>query len=161
MSVNNYQAHLLVLPEDRANSEIATGFLLNPQLNQRSIQVLPFARGWRTVIERFVRDYVPTMGKYPHRLIVLLIDFDGDENRLDHVKREIPEDLKERVFVLGVLSEPEKLRRGTGKNFEEIGEALARDCPRDVNDLWNHDLLKHNRTELDRVITAVRVFLFD
>jgi hypothetical protein len=29
VSVNKYQPHFLVLPEDRANSQVANGFLLN------------------------------------------------------------------------------------------------------------------------------------
>lgn len=81
MSVNKYQSHILVLPEDRANSEIANGFLLNPNLNIRSIQILPYAHGWRTVLNKFTSDHISEMRQYPHRNILLLIDFDEDENQ--------------------------------------------------------------------------------
>jgi hypothetical protein len=160
MSVNKYQPHILILPEDRATSEIATGFLLNSKLNERSIQVLPFRHGWKTVVEKFIHDYVSTMRQYPDRMIVLLIDFDGDENRFDYVEQQIPEDLKNRVFLLGVLSEPERLKSSLGKNFEKIGEALSNDCSDNTDVLWKHDLLKHNKTELERMIVSVKPFLF-
>lgn len=160
MSVNKYQLHILVLPEDRANSEMATGFLLNSKLNDRSIQVLPFVRGWKTVVEKFTDDFVPTMRQYPARMIVLLIDFDENENRFDYVGQRIPEDLRNRVFVLGVLSEPEELKSSLRKNFEEIGEALSSDCSDNTDVLWQHDLLRHNKTELERMVSSVKPFLF-
>jgi len=160
MSINKYQPHILVLPEDRANSEMATGFLLNSKLNERSIQVLPFVRGWKTVVEKFTDDFAPTMRQYSGRTVVLLIDFDEDENRFDYVGQKIPEDLKNRVFVLGVLSEPEKLKNSLRKSFEEIGEALSTECSDNTDALWKHDLLKHNKTELDRMIFSVKPFLF-
>lgn len=40
MSVNFYKPHVLVLPEDDANRQIAIGFLLDPGLKQRNIQIL-------------------------------------------------------------------------------------------------------------------------
>ncbi len=161
MSVNNYRPHILVLPEDSANSEIANGFLLNPDLNERLIQVLPFVRGWMTVINKFMDDHAPKMRLYPERMIVLLIDFDEQEDRLAYVEQKIPSDLKDRVFVLGVLSEPEQLRSDIKKSFEEIGETLATDCSDNTDQLWSHDLLKHNKIELGRMVTAVKPFLFN
>ncbi len=161
MSVNNYRPHILVLPEDSANSEIANGFLLNPNLNERLIQVLPFARGWMTVVDKFTDDHVSKMRLYPERMIVLLIDFDEQEGRLDFVSAKIPSDLKDRVFVLGVLSEPEQLKSDIKKGFEEIGEALATDCSDNTDKLWSHDLLKHNKIELERMIVTVKPFLFN
>jgi len=61
MSVNKYKPHVVVLPEDRANLQIANGFLLNPDLNERLIQVLPHVRGWQTVLNKFVDERVPVM----------------------------------------------------------------------------------------------------
>jgi hypothetical protein len=161
MSVNNYRPHILVLPEDSANSEIANGFLLNPNLNERLIQVLPFARGWMTVLDKFIDDHVSKMRLYPERMIVLLIDFDEDEDRLAYIETKIPSDLKNRVFVLGSFSEPEKLKSEIKKGFEEIGEVLSTDCSDNTDQLWSHDLLKHNRNELERMIINVKPFLFN
>lgn len=135
-------------------------FVLHPSLNDRAIQIMPPLRGWQNVVKLFTDDYAPEMPKYSERRMVLLIDFDEDENRLSYVKSQIPNALKERVFVLGVLSEPEKLRTDIKKTFEEIGEALAKDCCDRTNELWVHDFLKHNKPELDRMALSVKPFLF-
>ena len=45
MSVNNHRPHVLVLPEDEANEELVNGFLLDPSIKLRNIQVLPSAGG--------------------------------------------------------------------------------------------------------------------
>ena len=161
MSINKYQRHILVLPEDDANRQIANGFVLDPNLNNRVIQVLSPADGWKKVVDKFTNDHAPEMRQFPNRMIVLLIDFDERENRLSYVQSQIAEDLKERVFVLGVLSEPENLKRDIKKTFEEIGETIAKDCSENKNELWEHDLLRHNKTELERMILSVKPFLFD
>jgi hypothetical protein len=57
--INRYQPHILVLPEDDANSQLANGFLL--ELDQSAltkIQVLPEASGWRVVLNSFESDHV-------------------------------------------------------------------------------------------------------
>ncbi|MEH2008632.1 hypothetical protein [Nostoc sp.] len=144
MSSNKHKPHILVLPEDDANRQIANGFILDINLNSHAIQVLPEARGWEDVVEKFTNSYASTMRQYPHRMIALLIDFDENEDRLSYVKNKIPDELENRVFVLGVLSEPERLRKDIKRNFEKIGEALAKDCSDNTNNLWGHDLLKHN-----------------
>jgi hypothetical protein len=169
MGVNKYQDHVLVLPEDDANRQIANGFILNSNVNEFAIQVLPIADGWGKLVDKFKDDHVSEMRRFPRRRMVLLIDFDGQGERLTYVKNQIPEDLQDRVFILGVLSEPEDLKGmrkksesiGTGK-LEQIGETLANDCSNNnTNGLWGHDLLKHNKTELDRMILSVRPFLFN
>jgi len=86
MSVNKYLPHILVLPEDEADSDIANGFLLHPQLNARSIQVLPYVGGWKVVVEKFITNFIPTMRQHPDRWFVLLIDFDREESRLDYIR---------------------------------------------------------------------------
>jgi len=161
--INKYKKHILVLPEDEANIQIANGFVLHPNLNDRAIQVMPPLRGWKKVVEAFTEEYAPEMiTKYSDRMIVLLRDFDNNyESRLSYVKDQIPEELKARVFVLGVLSEPENLRTDINKHFEQIGEALATDCPDKTNELWEHNLLKHNKGELDRLASSVKPFLFN
>lgn len=163
MTVNKYQDHILVLPEDDANRQIVIGFILNSNvINERAIQVLPIANGWGKVVDNFQDNHVSEMRRLPKRMMVLLIDFDEDyDNRFKYVKDRIPDDLENRVFVIGVLSEPEKLRSDIRKSFENIGETLAKDCPDKTNELWGHDLLKHNKMELDRMILFVKPFLFN
>jgi len=163
MSINKYHKHLLVLPEDDANRQIANGFLLDSTLNARAIQILPPAGGWTKVMDSFINTHVSGMYQYQDRMILLLIDFDQDEKRLDYLKNEIPNDMKERVFVLGTLSEPEELKKNIANlnTFEAIGKALAQDCINETDKIWGHDLLKHNRNELDRMISSVKPFLFN
>lgn len=161
MSINRYRPHIIVLPEDRANEEITNGFIQASNVNYHAIQVERPAGGWTKVLKKFAEVHVPDMLLFQNSTIVLLIDFDGQEERLSYVKSQIPEDISDRVFVLGVLSEPESLRRDIKKDFEGIGEALAKDCSDNTNELWGHDLLKHNKSELERMILSVKPFLFN
>jgi len=69
--------------------------------------------------------------------------------------------LKERVFVLGAQSDPENLKKSLLNTFENIGKNLAQDCVNETDKIWGHDLLKHNRNELDRMISSVKPFLFN
>lgn len=162
MSVNKHKPHLLVLPEDAANRQMANGFALDLNCDLNAIQILNEAGGWGKVVDTFKSDYLPGMLKFPERRIVLLMDFDDKpEERRSFVEKEIPEDIKHRVFILGVRSEPENLRTAIGKNFEAIGTALAEDCTANKRDFWMHDLFKHNEPELNRLIEDVRPFLFN
>jgi len=161
MSLNRYKPHIFVLPEDDANRQIADGFILHhPTLNQRVIQVLPVAGGWPNVIKKFKKDHIREMEQFSEERLLLLIDFDKREDRLSHFKDQIPENLKARVFILGVFSHPEKLRNEISKSFEEIGKNLADHCADNTNGLWEHDLLQHNKAELERM-ASVKIFLFN
>lgn len=161
MGANLDRPHVLVLPEDDANRQLANGFFLGVDLiRQRQIQVLKVAGGWIKVLERFQSDHVAKMDGCPNRFMVLLIDFDEREDRLDRAKQTIPDDLKDRVFVLGARKDPEGLRRAGLGTPENIGEALARDCREETDTIWGHDLLRHNASELDRLRKHVRPILF-
>lgn len=50
MSINKYDQHIFVLPEDDANRQIANGFIQDLNLNQRAIQVRPIANGWKKAV---------------------------------------------------------------------------------------------------------------
>lgn len=161
MSVNAYRPHLMVLSEDKANSDIANGFVNNVNVAMRSVQVLPYVSGWEDVIKKFKCYHIQRMREFPQRRLLLLIDFDGEpESRFKSIESEIPDDIKERVFVLGVLTEPEKLRSGTKKKFEAIGATLAGECAESRNEFWMHEQLSHNQSELARLTLDVRPFLF-
>lgn len=161
MSLNKSRPHVLVLPEDHANEQLANGFVDAEAVNYRMIQILPVAKGWRKVLTKFTSNYLSYLRRYSNGFMILLIDFDQRSDRLDYMQREIPEDLQARVFVLGVFSDPEDLRRKTQKSFETIGEALAEDCANDTNELWGHRLLRHNSGELERLAVTVKPFLFN
>ena len=158
MSVNNYTPHILVLPEDDANRQLANGFLLHPSLSTQ-IQVLEEVGGWSKVLDCFEKDHVKKMDALPDRFMVLLIDFDGQQDRLHRANAVIPDNLKDRVFVLGVWTEPEALRAILG-SYEKIGRAIAEDCREDTSPTWGHELLKHNTSEIERMRQQVRPILF-
>lgn len=161
MSVNKHKPHVLVLPEDDANREIANGFLRELSLNQRCIQILPIEGGWGKVLDAFVKRHLSGLRTHPQRHLVLLIDFDEQvEERMQLFMDVIPEDVRERVYLLGTLDEPEPLRRDCGRSLEKIGETLAAACAADESGLWEHAFLKHNEPELNRLITNVKPFLF-
>ncbi len=160
MSVNKYLPHVFVLPEDDANRQLANGFQLDPRLDTRRMQILEEAGGWREVLDRFQAYHVPEMDRNANRFMVLLIDFDGREGRLNEVRAAIPDPLRERVFVLGARSEPEELRQNLGSTYETIGLAMARDCRDNTDETWAHGLLCHNAGELERLRRHVRPILF-
>ena len=157
---NKYKPHVLVVPEDDANRQILNGFLIGPNLDPRAIQILPPRGGWRKVLEDFKKNHIPMMYKYPYRMMILVIDFDRNSERLDIAKAWIPSDLCERVFILGVFSEPEQIKKETGLSFEAIGKGLAKDCADNTEKLWGHNLLAHNKSELDRLVVSVKPLLF-
>jgi hypothetical protein len=161
MSANKHLPHVLVLPEDDANRQLANGFLLEIEpTRMRRMQVLPVAGGWILVLERFLADHVAGLEANAQRFIVLLIDLDGKQDRLQDAKARIPVHLIDRVFVLGTLSEPEALRGAGLGSYETIGKAMARDCREEAATIWEHDLLRHNATELARLREQVRPILF-
>jgi hypothetical protein len=159
MSVNRQRPHVLVLPEDDANRQLANGFLLHPSLSAQ-IQVLVEVGGWSKALDCFEKDHVGKMNSFPDRFMVLLIDFDGQQDRLDRAKAVIPDNLKDRVFVLGVWTEPEALKANFGRPYEEIGRAIAEDCRQDTAATWDHELLRHSAGEIERMRQQVRPILF-
>lgn len=161
MSVNFYKPHVLVLPEDDANRQIAIGFLLDPSLKQRNIQILTPSGGWGKVLSSFVKDHIEGLRKYSLRYLVLLIDFDDQvAARREHFLQHFPDDVHDRVFLLGTSSEPEPLRKKCGDSLEAIGKQLAVECYRGETNLWAHALLAHNEPERQRLNAKVKSILF-
>jgi hypothetical protein len=162
MRANREKPHVFVLSEDDANLQVANGFHLQVGGNQyRQMQVLPVAGGWRNVLSLFKSDHVAEMYRFPQRFMVLLFDFDNHiEDRLQLAKTEfIPDDLADRVFILGALTEPEDLKPYLG-SYETIGAKLAEDCREEADTTWGHSLLQHNASELNRLREHVRTILF-
>jgi hypothetical protein len=148
------------LPEDPANKDIANGFWKYPYLDGRRMQVLPPAGGWLEVLKAFGSDHVQPMRRYSKRFLVLMIDFDKRPERLDRFKKAIPNDLEDRVFILGALGTPEQLSSAGLGSKEAIGRKLAQDCHQGRVTTWSHELLKHNAGELERLRKSVQPILF-
>lgn len=161
MSVNKYyiRPHVFVLPEDDANRQIANGFALNVT-ETRDYKVLPVAGGWHKVRILFQEIHVVEMEKDTLRYMVLLVDFDKDEERLTKMKKDIPVALADRVFVIGIWTKPEDIYHHKLGTKENLGRQLASECYENRNDIWNHELLKHNANELDRMRVTLRPILF-
>lgn len=164
MSNQGFPPELVILAEDQANIDIANGFAqCLPLLRQRSLQVLGPARGWAKVIDIFAQQHIPKlrMPKYRQRRLILLMDFDTAQNRREYVQDRIPEDLKDRVFVLGCWDEVEALKKDLGyPGLEKIGADLATNCAENREDLWQHPQLQHNQAEVQRLGESVKPFLF-
>jgi hypothetical protein len=161
VSVNKHLPHVLVLPEDDANRQLANGFLLQVDpARLRRMQVLPVAGGWHEVLELFLADHVNEMDLYASRFMILLIDFDSDDERMENATNRIPARLRHRVFILGARPEPEDLTRAGLGSPEAIGSAMAQDCRDQTETIWGHELLRHNAGELARLRGQVRQILF-
>ena len=161
MSVNNYLPHVMVLPEDLADQDIANGFQLEmDQQRQRRIQILIVAVGWGHVLDSFERDQLRDLQKYPNRYLAMVIDFDNATGRRAAAEARIPAHPRDRVFILGTRSEPETLRTALGLKYEEIGRDLARDCRQGTRNVWDHPLPADNVTEPARLFERVRPILF-
>jgi len=159
MSASKYRPHVLILPEDDANGQLATGFSLHESIDLRAIQILPEAGGWLKVRALFSEVHIAEMLRNPLRNMVLLVDFDGEPDRLDSMKKVIPDSLIERVFILGVWLEPEDFPKRLG-SLEQIGKQLASECQDNTRNVWNHELLQHNSNELDRMNATIKPILF-
>lgn len=157
--MNREQPHVVILPEDDRNRQLANGFQL--QLNwdrQRWMRVLPVAGGWSYVLPGLS---TLQMDHWPQRFAVLLIDFDNQFTaRLQTLKAQIPPHLGDRVFILGALDDPEALKKALKKPYEDIGSAMAEDCRQQTNTTWGHPSLQHNVAELERLRQRVVPILF-
>nr|WP_313310798.1 hypothetical protein [Stenotrophomonas geniculata] len=165
---NKYLDHLQVLVEDDANRQLINGLSQHHSIQLRRLQVLPPAGGWTAVLDS-LHDPARLRGlaEFDKRHLLLLIDFDDkfdDRSAIyaDH-KAAMTSDVSNRIYLLGCLHEPEKLRAAIrhGKSFEQIGRELSDDCaPHPAQNLWQHAHLQHNTTELNRLVAQVKPFLF-
>jgi hypothetical protein len=53
--MNKYRPHVIVIPEDDANRQIANGFLLHPAIATRAVGVMPPAGGLGAGVVRVPR----------------------------------------------------------------------------------------------------------
>jgi len=88
VSVNRYRPHLLVIPEDDANRQVANGFVQDDRIDPRAAQVLPPAGGWTHVIDGFL-GRAKTMARFPGQKVVLLIDFDEQNRLLERMAHDV------------------------------------------------------------------------
>ncbi|MCX6362236.1 MAG: hypothetical protein NT029_20765 [Armatimonadetes bacterium] len=164
--INRYRPHVLILPEDAANGDIANGFVRCVD-HERAVQILPAAGGWSHARNALRDEHVPELRKFGHEQLVVLIDFDGRAERREDFAAVVPPDLTDRLFVVGVWTEVEELRQSLASRglvrpntLEGIGELLADECRDGPARAWGDDLLTHNASELARMRAALRPLLF-
>ncbi|MCZ7558425.1 MAG: hypothetical protein M5R41_18720 [Bacteroidia bacterium] len=160
MGINKFTQHLLILSEDDAVRQVVLGFLLDDRVAIRRVQSLPVSGGCTKVRDAFLNDYAASMLDFPLRHILLVFDCDGDVDRIPQLQQQIPADIRDRVFLLGSLHDPEALSRACGKKKEAIGKHLATECAEGSDALWSHEYLAHNQTEAARLSDIVVPFMF-
>lgn len=167
--MNRQRPHVLILPEDTANRQIANGFYLDVD-HQQAMRVLPVQQGWPNVRDALQQTFVPELRRFRCAHLVALIDFDSrpDRRTLFTDELELPADIAERVFIAGALTEVEDLRRSLVNHhlirpntLEGIGGALAEECRNGGSLVWGNELLAHNAVEVARMRTALRPILFN
>ena len=161
MSVNPYQPHVWLIPEDDANRQLAIGFLLHFAVSDGQVHTRGPAGGWKKVAEVFQSEFLEKLYQFPDAHVIMLVDFDENNERFEYFSERVPEDVKPRVFVIGAWDEPEELKRQLNSSLEGIGQALADGCDSDNFEVWHHEHLKHNNAELERLVDVVKPILFD
>lgn len=63
--INKHLPHLLVLPEDDEDRELANGFALHTAVDPRKIQVLPTAGGWLKALAEDCRTRANRLWSHP------------------------------------------------------------------------------------------------
>jgi hypothetical protein len=111
-------------------------------------------------LDLFEAEHVNEMDRCGHRLMILLIDFDNSLDWVQNAQARIPQNLANRVFVLGALTNPEDLTRARLGSLEGIGRGMADDCRNGTNSIWSHRLLQQNAGELNRLRPLVKPMLF-
>jgi hypothetical protein len=122
----------------------STVFLLDERIDHRRVQPLPPSGGWKRVRDEFL-SRLPDMTRYPNRHVLLIIDCDGQVDRIDSLLPDLAADVRDRVFVFGAQFTPERLSAAMQSSKETIGRRLARDCAKGTDEAWSHDHLRHNQ----------------
>ena len=160
MSVNKYKPHLFVVPEDKADKNFAVGFELDPRLATGSFQIMSLAGGWLKAIEIIRDEHVLKLQKNKYSHVLGIIDCDGDDERIANELAKFPDDLVDRIFLLGAIQTPEVFRKNVGDKSERIGERMADECFNETFDLWNHEDLIHLSDEIQRAKHVIRPIVF-
>lgn len=161
MSVNKYRPHVFLIPEDDADRQVARGFLNHHAIDTRSAQIMPLADGWPHIPGMLEKEYLPKLRESKNAHVVVIVDFDDKgDGRYDRLIEVVPEEYRDRVFVIGTRKEPETARSELGKSFETIGRELANECDEDKFELWQDEHFQHNEDELKRLVETVKPILF-
>lgn len=162
MGINNYLQHLNVIIEDEAYKEILSGVRLSLNVQESLIKINHVSAGWTGVFDDF-ENSIGVLNKFTNRFTLLLMDFDDKEastttsydKRLLRFHKIVPNNLKGRVFILGVnYKESDDLKKYFQMNLEEVGKLLITDCPSGDLSQWKNTHLECNMSEIERMKKA-------
>lgn len=159
MSVNKQKPHVVVVPEDDADRQLVVGFQRHFAVNDGVIDPRKPAGGWLSAMEVFEKEMVPYLRRYGQSYVALIVDFDQKERR-SFLEKRMPQDLRPRVFLLGLADEPEATRKEFGISLEQIGWNLAEDCRKGTFEVWGNSHFANNREEVERMIATIKPFVF-
>lgn len=112
MSANNYKPHLKVLCEDKINQDMMRGFAMGVFNASQHIDIIQDVAGGCHKAKILLENiWVDKLLKYPTMFLLIIIDFDKDISRITYMRENLPEELKDRVFILGCFDEPEKFKQ--------------------------------------------------
>lgn len=174
--MNKYQPNLQILCEDKINRDIANGFILGLHnhhfMNPSPIEsYAELAGGWTKAVDNLSNFWIDNLRNNLNLFLLILIDSDRDPNRISQIISKIPNDLKERIFVMGCFNEPEILKQQSHIAIkqmdkkakisnENVGKVLFQHCKDNPeNNLWYSDELKHNLTEIERLKENTKFFI--
>jgi chromosomal replication initiation ATPase DnaA len=101
--------------------------------------------------EKLRNDYFPVLERNHLSQVLILIDCDHEPERIVNALDGVPQHLKDRVFMLGALGEPETLKAAMKTTFEGLGVQIANECFEEEPNVWKHPELAHNRDEVARL----------
>lgn len=157
--MNKFKPHLFIVPEDDADRQIAVGFQMHLEA-KGEMQIVDVARGWLKVVGVIKDEYVPLLKNNLNSHVLGIIDCDKDADRIAGQLENFPEDIRNRIFLLGVNENPQEFKRSAKMHFAEIGEKLADECYKDELDLWNHEMLSYSSSEALRAKDVLRELVF-
>jgi hypothetical protein len=112
VGVNKYTKYVVILPEDDANRQIINGFLNVIGVNFRAIDVRSVAGGWKKALSVRIEPLLKELETNINMSLLVVIDFDCQfKNRQRIFRQKVGDHLIDRAFLLGAISEPEKLKK--------------------------------------------------
>lgn len=153
---------IIVIAEDQRLRAVAVGFFSNNLDMSQNIYIDKYQKGWPKVKDRIPKCNA-TLKQYPKLRIVLIIDFDGKKNRYDYFMKDVDQDVKDRLFILGPLHNVEQLKKCcNAPTFEQLGHLLREDCLNKDSafNIWNCPELSDFKEEIKRICENVKDFLW-
>ncbi len=84
---NKYRPHVVLIPEDDANRQLALGFRNHAAVADTVMDIMGPAGGWSKVLDVFECEYIPYLRKYHNAHLLLTFFRLLNLHILDHVYR--------------------------------------------------------------------------